>query len=219
MAQITPERAVSLGIPAEIWEPCRLPLSGLPAPPPAPRWAPGPPDGMPPCSPPPSPPRPQGKPEPPSNETQASLTERPGFLLTPSSHRQPRVHQGHLGDADNSAVLQAHSPSSCDPRAGAFSCLTDRWGPWPLGRPGQGQGGGSQAGRGHSSSIPSPPLPASPATHPTPSRHLPLWDTAGSAMGAPFSVIKKPLLSNKGSSGMAGLLGLGCQGPTGLPSL
>ena len=160
-----PERAVSLGIPAEIWERCRLPLSGLPVPPPTQCWAPGPSDGMPPCSS-PSPPRLQGKPEPPSNETQAGLAERLGFLLTPSSHRQPHIHQGHLGDADDSAVLQAHSPSSCDPRAGAFSYLTDHCGPWSLGHPGQGGRGAALRLEGATAAASLHPRYSPPTPHP-----------------------------------------------------
>lgn len=173
----------------------RRDLGGLPAasvrpPTPAQHWAPGPPDGMPACSPPTSPPRLQGTPEPPSNETQAGLTERPGFLLTPSSHCQPHVHQGHSGDADDSSVLRARSPSKCYARAGAFSCLTDRCRPWPLGRPGQGPGGRVSGWTGPQWRHPfTPPYRIPP--HAPPPADASRSGTQLARLGAPHSVLLK----------------------------
>lgn len=128
-------------------------------------------------------PRLQGKPEPPSNETQAGLAERLGFLLTPSSHRQPHIHQGHLRDTDDSAVLQAHSPSSCDPRAGAFSYLTNHCGPWSLGHLGQGGRGAALRLEGATAAASLHPRYSPPTPHPQ--QTPPAWGHSWLGSGRP----------------------------------
>lgn len=148
-------------------------------------------------------------PEPPSNETQAVSQRGWASSLTPSSHRQPHPPGTLTGHRRHSAVLQAHSPSSCDPRAGAFSYLTNHCGLWSLGHLGRGQGA-AQAGRATAAASLHPCY--SPPNAPLPSRRSRLGTQLAPAQGRPFSVIKKPLLSNKGISWRSSLSRAGLSG-------
>lgn len=178
VAQTAPKRAVSLGIPAGIWERCRLPLSGLPVR------------------------TPSAGPQAHQMGCLSALHRHPhvfkespglpvmrlrpahagaGLPLTPSSHRQPHIHQGHLRDTDDSAVLQTHSPSSCDPRLG-LQLLANHCGRGPLGHLGRGQG----AALGLEGATRQHPLhPVVPPPTPTPSRH--------SGLGTRLARLRRPV--------------------------
>ena len=215
MAQTTPKRAVSLGIPAEILEGCQLPLSGLPPLPSA-----GPQAHQAGCLPALHQPHPH------------VFKDRPSL---PVMRRRPASQRGQALSHSQLPLSATRPPGTLRGRRRQFcpSCpqpqqlLPQSWSLQLLnqllqtvapGPPGAGAGGAAlRLDRATVGASLPPPYRHPPC--PTPSRRLPLGDKAGSAQGAPFSVIKKPLLSNKGSSGAAALLGLGCRGPTGLPSL
>ena len=216
MAQTTPERAVSLGVPAEILEGCQLPLSGL-----LPLPSAGPQAHQTGCLP------ALHQPHPHVFKDRPSL---PVMRRRPASQRGRASSHSHLplSATRPSGTLRGHRQQFCPSCPQPRQLLPQSWSLQLLNQPLQtvapGPPGAGARGRLSDWTGPqwghpfTPRLPTSPPC-PTPSRHLPLRDKAGSAQGAPFSVIKKPLLSNKGSSGAAALLWLGCRGPTGLPSL
>ena len=215
MAQTTPKRAVSLGIPAEILEGCQLPLSGLPPLPSA-----GPQAHQAGCLPALHQPHPHVFKDCPSLPV---MRRRPASQRgRASSHSQLPLSAtrppGTLRGRRRQFCPSCPQPQQLLPQSWSLQLLNQLLQTVAPGPPGAGARGRLSDWTGPQWGHPFPSLTDTP--HAPPPADASRSGTKLARLRAPHSVLfKKQLLSNKGSSGAAALLGLGCRGPTGLPSL